>query len=83
MYTLGDGKVNILRVIPDNRFTNFIDCRSGTTIECKHIDRDKPLLLHVRVPGLLNPLRFVDNNLKAEPLRLDQMELQVLTSMTS
>ena len=79
-YAFCDGKLTIPRVIPDDRFASFIDScdnQGGTMIECSYLDKDRPLMLEVQVPGLLNTLRFVDNNnMMAEPLGPDQIELQ-------
>jgi len=82
-YTICDGKLTIPRVIPDDRFASYIDSQNqdqdqGATsmVECKYLDKDRPLMFDVQVPGLLNTIRFVDNNMMAEPLGPDQIEVQ-------
>jgi NADPH:quinone reductase-like Zn-dependent oxidoreductase len=82
-YTICDGKLTIPRVIPDDRFASYIDSRNqdqdqgaASMVECKYLNRDRPLMFDVQVPGLLNTIRFVDNNMMAEPLGPDQIEVQ-------
>ena len=82
-YTIRNGKVTIPRVIPDDRFASYIDSQNqdqdqGATsmVECKYLDINRPLMFDVQVPGLLNTIRFVDNNMMAEPLGPDQIEVQ-------
>lgn len=79
-YTVSGGELTIPRVIPDDRFASFIDSSNnqggGNMTQCNYLDKDRPLMLDVQVPGLLNTLRFVDNNAVAEPLGPDQIELQ-------
>lgn len=83
-YAICGGKLNIPRVIPDDRFARYMDSRnpsqeSGVTslVECKYLDKIRPLVFDVQVPGLLNTIRFVDNEKMAEPLGPDQIEMQV------
>ena len=79
-YIIGDGKLTIPRVIPDDRFARYIESQDqdqGATslVECRYLDKDRPLMFDVQVPGLLNTIRFVDN-MMLEPLGPDQIEVQ-------
>ncbi|KAI0470405.1 putative polyketide synthase [Xylariaceae sp. FL0804] len=84
-YAICNGQVLIPRVVPDDRFARFIDSRSPASgvdgeeslIECKYLDSSRPLKFGVQVPGLLNTIRFVDNEELAAPLGDDQIEVQV------
>ncbi|KAI1498194.1 putative polyketide synthase [Biscogniauxia marginata] len=80
---LGD-KVSIPRVVPDDSFARFIDDRNPTEgssaaslVECKYLDKNRPMKFGVQVPGLLSTIRFVDNEELAAPLGPDQIEMQV------
>lgn len=79
-YALCDGKVTIPRVIPDEPYATFNNSRNNqenTMGTYSYLDKDRPLMLDVQVPGLLNTLRFVDNNnMTAEALGPDQIEVQ-------
>lgn len=83
-YTIRDGKLTIPRVIPDDLFAKYIDSqnpdqdKSGDTplVECRYINKNRPLKFDVRVPGLLNTIRFVDNDEMLKPLRSDEVEVQ-------
>jgi len=82
-YAVCDGKVIIPRVVPDDRYAGYIEDRNdnqdqGATslVACKYLDKNRPLMFDVQVPGLLNTIRFVDNNSMAEPLGPDQIEVQ-------
>ncbi|KAK3934736.1 hypothetical protein QBC46DRAFT_462469 [Diplogelasinospora grovesii] len=79
-YALCDGRLTIPRVVPDERFASFIDSHSnqgGAMVECRYLDKDRPLMFEVQVPGLLNTVRFVDNDeMTAQPLDPDEVEVQ-------
>lgn len=83
-YTIRDGTLTIPRVIPDDLVAKYIDSRNperdetGDTplVECQYINKDRPLKFDVRVPGLLNTIRFVDNDEMLKPLGPDEVEVQ-------
>jgi acyl transferase domain-containing protein/ubiquinone/menaquinone biosynthesis C-methylase UbiE len=83
-YTVSQGMLAIPRLLPDTRFAKYIegqnqdqDQGSVSLVDCKYMDKDRPLVFDVQVPGLLNTIRFVDNNdMAAEPLGPDQIEVQ-------
>jgi acyl transferase domain-containing protein/NADPH:quinone reductase-like Zn-dependent oxidoreductase len=83
-YTVSGGILAIPRLLPDERFARYIESQNqdqdrGSTslVDCKYLDKDRPLVFDVQVPGLLNTIRFVDNNaMAAEPLGPDQIEVQ-------
>lgn len=85
-YVISGGKLIIPRVIPDDNFAKFLDSRdpssepssaSPSLVECKYLNNDRSLMLDVRVPGLLNTIRFVDNDKMSEPLSPHEIEVQV------
>ena len=83
-YAVRDGKVMIPRVIPDDSLAMHIDSRSPgqntsedvPLVECQYLDPDRPLKFDIRVPGLLNSIRFVDNDEMLAPLGADEVEIQ-------
>ena len=80
-YTIYDGKLTIPRIAPNDRFANYINSQNqnqgaASLVECKYLDKSRPLMFDVEVPGLLNTIRFVDNNMMAEPLGPDEIEVQ-------
>ncbi|ROW09729.1 hypothetical protein VMCG_02438 [Cytospora schulzeri] len=79
-YAICDRKVTIPRVVSDDHYAAFINSRNnqeGTMANCNYLDKDRPLMLDVQVPGLLNTLRFVDNdNLTSKSLGPDLIEIQ-------
>jgi acyl transferase domain-containing protein/NADPH:quinone reductase-like Zn-dependent oxidoreductase/NAD(P)-dependent dehydrogenase (short-subunit alcohol dehydrogenase family)/SAM-dependent methyltransferase len=50
---------------------------SSSLVECKYLDWDRPLVFDVQIPGLLNTIRFVDNDEMRQPLGPDHIEVQV------
>lgn len=79
-YALRGGKVTIPRVVPDQQFAAYADSRNDqddTLVEQRYLDQSRPLKLDVKVPGLLNTLRFVDNpRVAQQPLGADEIEVQ-------
>ena len=82
-YAIRGGQVHIPRIVPDDRFAKYIDSRhpeqekgEAALVECKYLDKARPLVFDVQMPGLLNTIRFVDNEEMAEPLGPDQVEVQ-------
>lgn len=79
-YALSGGKVTIPRVVPDQQFAAYADSHNDqddTLIEQRYLDQNRPLKLDVKVPGLLNTLRFVDNpRVAQQPLGADEIEVQ-------
>ncbi|KAF4848553.1 Highly reducing polyketide synthase AFT9-1 [Colletotrichum siamense] len=84
-YTIRDDKLVIPRIVPDIRFADFVESSndeshdeegSRTLVDWKYLDDSRPLMFEVRVPGLLNTIRFVDNDKMSEPLGPDQIEVQ-------
>lgn len=80
-YAIQDGKTTIPRVVPDDDFASFLnrhdlDGDQGALVDWKYLDEKRPLMFDVQVPGLLNTIRFVDNEQMAEPLGPEEVELQ-------
>lgn len=78
-YVIRDGQLTIPRVVPDDRFKRYVESLSPAQDKCEattYMDNSRPLMLDVQVPGLLNTLRFVDNESMSEPLGPDQVEIE-------
>lgn len=82
-YTIRDGKSTIPRVVPDDRFASYINSLnpsqnkdSTSLVECKYLDTKRTLVFDIQVPGLLDTIRFVDNDKLSEPLGADQIEVR-------
>ncbi|KAK8040975.1 polyketide synthase [Apiospora phragmitis] len=78
-YVIRDGKLAIPRVIPDDRLSAYLDSLSPVQDQSEptlYLNNDRPLMLNVRVPGLLNTISFVDNDKMLEELGPDQIEIQ-------
>ncbi|KAJ0338883.1 hypothetical protein COL922a_005078 [Colletotrichum nupharicola] len=84
-YAIRDDKLVIPRIVPDIRFADFVESSndeghdeegSRTLVDWKYFDDSRPLMFDVRVPGLLNTIRFMDNDKMSEPLGPDQIEVQ-------
>ncbi|KAG6354288.1 hypothetical protein INS49_004893 [Diaporthe citri] len=79
-YALRGGKVTIPRVVPDQQFAAYADSHNDqddTLVEQRYLDQRRPLKLDVKVRGLLNTLRFVDNpRVAQQPLGADEIEVQ-------
>ncbi|KAK3315855.1 hypothetical protein B0H66DRAFT_498897 [Apodospora peruviana] len=79
-YVVRDGKLTIPRVVPDQQFASYADSTNSNNetslVECKYLDQDRPLMFSVQVPGLLNTIRFVDNDKMAEPLGADEIQVE-------
>ncbi|KAK5653765.1 hypothetical protein OQA88_7922 [Cercophora sp. LCS_1] len=82
-YAIQEGKLAIPRVLPDDRFAQYVDSRNpeqdkgeSALVECKYLDQSRPLMFDVQFPGLLNTMRFTDNDKMAEPLGADEVEIQ-------
>ncbi|KAK4188780.1 highly reducing polyketide synthase AFT9-1 [Podospora australis] len=89
-YAIRDGELRIPRVVPDDDFARFRESSDpncaptassssspSSLVECKYLDRDRPLVFDVQIPGLLNTIRFVDNDEMRQPLGPDHIEVQV------
>ncbi|KAH7141842.1 beta-ketoacyl synthase domain-containing protein [Dactylonectria macrodidyma] len=84
-YAIRDGKVTIPRVIPDDRLATHIESRNNpeqntsddaSLVDCRYLDKDRPMKFDVRVPGLLKTIRFVDNDDMVDPLGPDEVQVQ-------
>ncbi|KAK8066687.1 hypothetical protein PG997_013434 [Apiospora hydei] len=78
-YVTRGGKLAIPRVIPDERFSTYLDSLSPAQDQSEptpYLNNNRPLMLNVRVPGLLNTIGFVDNDKMSEPLGPDQIEIE-------
>lgn len=79
-YALCGGRVTIPRVVPDEQFAAFFASRSDqddTLVDQLYLDAQRPLMLDVKVPGLLNSLRFADNpRMTQGALGADEIEVQ-------
>lgn len=77
-YTIQNNTVMIPRVQPDTKFNEWIDRVVGDdrldTLPYHQANRS--LKLHVETPGLLNSLRFVEDDSLASPLRADDIEIE-------
>jgi NADPH:quinone reductase-like Zn-dependent oxidoreductase/NAD(P)-dependent dehydrogenase (short-subunit alcohol dehydrogenase family)/ubiquinone/menaquinone biosynthesis C-methylase UbiE/acyl carrier protein len=82
-YAILDGKLVIPRVIPDDKFARYINSRNpeqekdvDSLVECKYLNSDRALVFDVQVPGLLNTIRFIDNEEMSEPLASGEIQVQ-------
>lgn len=75
-FTYRDSKVLIPQVEADLKFINWVhsSMSSNTNVEMvRYRQPGRPLKLHVESPGLLNSLRFVDDEIPKSPL--DKFEI--------
>ncbi|KAM7199140.1 putative polyketide synthase [Rhypophila sp. PSN 637] len=77
------GQLFIPRVVPDDQFSRFAESRgsdssrNGSLVETKYLDKDRPLMFSVQVPGLLNSIRFVDNeDMTNKPLGAQEVQVE-------
>lgn len=86
-YTLREGKLHVPRVIPDDRLAMYIDKRNSlgqdmpmshevSLVDSPYLDKKRPLKMDVQVPGLLNTIRFVDNEDMLDKLGPDEVQIQ-------
>lgn len=84
-YTIRGGRLTIPRVIPDDYVARHIDSRKNpgqnisgdaALVECKYLDKNRPLKVDIRVPGFLKTIRFVDNHDILSPVGPEEVEVQ-------
>ena len=78
-YTLRNSELLVPRLIADQSLAQAVDAssrKSQAGLQNFH-QSSRPLKLHVASPGLLDSLKFVDDEAAREPLGSDQLEIKV------
>ncbi|KEY73875.1 hypothetical protein S7711_06085 [Stachybotrys chartarum IBT 7711] len=86
-YAISGGKVQIPRVIPDDCLATHIANRnhpdqenSGSVplVNCQYHDKTRFLKFDIQVPGLLQSIRFVDNDDMLDSLGPEDVQIQAM-----
>lgn len=82
-YTLKDGKLHIQRLVANANLSKALPSGGNASEDVDDSEQapfhqaDRPLKLVVEKPGLLNSLRFMDDELATRELEPDQVEVQM------
>jgi NADPH:quinone reductase-like Zn-dependent oxidoreductase len=78
-YAIENGQVLIPRVRTDDKFNSWVASTRADgkqTYVTKHRDDKRPIKLWPETPGLLNTLRFIDDEVALRPLAPNELELK-------
>ena len=79
-YAYRNNKLLVPRLIPNTRISTFIKTATGNSKTKTNLfyQPHRPLKLHMKQPGLLDSLIFVDDKSALEPLDEDELQIRVM-----